>query len=405
MTLLYSDYEIIYINAITTISIILDRVSFQDKSVKHIFLAGRPKIWPSGYFGIIAMLLKGLLSSKTEPHSIELMIKISLLPANNEIFYPSPDCLLTTLLGLQVWLCTYLADEEYFRKCIFASEILSKLCASVGLLPLSRIYASVSVFKTVGIFLTEWSKAIAEAFFPRYQTLTMEFLIELLQEGHRGQKALLWIFHSIIQYIDVNIAEYNPFVPHWYGLVTQFISTDMWKEALQALEVVVQHSPLSLTQLDISLLLPFRTYRKATEFPNRVSEGNKNAATCLEQLITATECNNQSSPGETIISPRAFSKFFSTGDMDAIGPIVQNQPSNQQQQDENTDSAESFEDSDDDDLIDDLFTNTKPRRPELLDDNNDWNDNLIGGGGVGSGGGNLSFFDDILSDLQKETES
>jgi hypothetical protein len=397
VALLESDFEVIYIRAVTLLSILLDRISFYDKAVQHIFLASRPKTWPIEFLGIQPILLKGLLSIDCEPHVIDLLLKICLLPLPELFHVDVGNRLITAILSVQTWLCTYLPDKQANRKCCYAAGIFAKACEDAKLFSLANVYSNLfKASQSVETFLAHWAKAFAESFFPAFGMFSFVFLLEVLQQGPPAyQKTILWILYSLINSLDVNLAEFNPKIPSWFGLVSQFLQTpESWKEALRCLELVVRQSSISKGNMDLAHANPFRSFRKPSEFLNQVSEGNLRAVRCLEQLL---QSSSDSGKSDNIISPRAFMKFFSP----EINPNQNLQPTVPP-----ANPDEDFQESDTDDSSEaEDIHGLKPsasanpffgRFPDIMP----W----------GEPAGLVGFpaftgLDDILADLQKESET
>jgi len=389
VALLHSDFAEIYVQAVTLLGIILERISFHDKAVQHVFLASRPKDWATRFLGIQPMLLKGLLSPVTEPVTIEVVIKISELPLN-EIFHPDPTRLLTTILALLPWLCLHAGDPLDHRKCQLAASYLSKACDDAKLDELSVIYSKFpSSQSTVSTFLVEWCSAFTRAFFPQYGVFTFMMLMELLHNGPiRYHRAILYIFQLLVKCTNINNVDFNPRIPQWFGTVSQFICSEIWKEALIGLESAVEQSPLETTQIDIESLRPFRMYKKVITFSNGYGDGNICAANCLEFVLAFGD----SSKSENKISPRAFSKFFSEDDM------VQEQEFVQRPTEEESESGEDLDESMEEDINPVTYGPPEMSGFGLLDGNSDW----AGAMSPAAGGFQFSGFDDILADLHNE---
>jgi hypothetical protein len=115
------------------------------------------------------------------------------------------------------------------------------------------------------------------------------------------------------------------------------------------LERAAIQSQLSFSHLDTTNLRPFRSLRTTPIFENEPSEGNAHAASALEQILTLGD-NTKS---ENQISPRFFSKFFSSNQ----DPMSRERPmyllsEKQVQGDQSDDETDS--DFEDDDIDDDV---------------------------------------------------
>ena len=147
---------------------------------------------------------------------------------------------------------------------------------------------------------------------------------------------------------------------------------------------------LNSTEIDIETLRPFRQYRKAPSFSNDIGEGNICAANCLDNVLAFGD----TSKSENMISPRAFSKFFSEDDM-----LQEQEFVHRPTQEEESESGEEFEDSLEEDmhLSGSNIYGHDMNRFGLLDMNGpDFGNNMAGF---------PSFtIDDILADAHKEAD-
>ena len=391
IALLNSDFEVIYLQAVTMLSIILERVSFLDKAVQHVFLASRPKVWATRFFGIQPILLKGLLNPNTESLTIDLLIKIVPLPLN-EIFQPDSTRLLVSILSLQPWLCAHIGNYMFYKKIHQAADYLSSTCDSIGLTALSKIYGNLpKSISDVGVFLLDWCRAFSEAFFPEHGLFTFILLTELLHNGPiQYHRAILCILQLLVKFIDINIEDFNPRIPQWYGLVSQLICSEIWKEALLVLESAIEQSCLESEEIDIESLHPFRSYKKSPSFTNTSDEGNVIAANCLENVLSFAESTKSS---ENKISPRAFCKFFAEGDT--------NTDEITKHDEEESESGEHSGDTDDE--FSAPIKTGYNEHPDMggfgiLDTGPSWS-NAMGGFFTDTG------FDDILADIRNEGET
>ena len=347
------------------------------------------------FYGIQPMLIKGLLSTVTEPSCIDVIIKISELPLN-EIFHPDTETrLLTTILVLQPWLCVHTGDAIFHSKCRLAANYLSKACDESHYDELSHVYSNFpNTQSAVGVFLVEWCTAFSRIFFPQFGVFTFMMMTELLNNGPmKYHRAILYIFQLLIKCTDINLNEFNPKIPQWFGCVSKYISSEIWKEALVGLESAVEQAPLHSNEIDIASLRPFKMYRKVTPFANEIGDGNRAAANAIENILSFGD--SSSSKSENKISPRAFSKFFSEDDMGQESDHFMHRP-----HEEDSESGEEIEDSFEEDISHGhsaMYGHPNMVGFGFMDGNHDWS------GGMGVGGFNsFSGLDDILADLHKE---
>lgn len=105
VSLLYSDYEIHFAEAVKLLSKLVDRFNFSDRAVQNVLLASIPKAWDTTPFaGVQPLVLRGLLSPVTEPDTVELLSKFTLLMTHSEIFHLDDSRIVANMVGLLPWL-------------------------------------------------------------------------------------------------------------------------------------------------------------------------------------------------------------------------------------------------------------------------------------------------------------
>ena len=423
VALLRTDFEVIYNQAVILLSIIIDHVDFNEKAVQSVLLASKPQNWKPDFLGIQPMLLKGLLSEQTYLNAIEVLSNIAPLPLD-EIFHNDPSRMVTNMLGLLPWMCSNLGNSSEIAKCIKKAELIAIACKRTRLNELFEVFSKLHTYSNVSLFLDDWSEAFAKSFFPQFGVFTFTFLLELLQQGpSKYHRSILWLLHSLTKNFDINQKEINSKIPSWFGLVVQFINADLWREALQVLSASVQQCPLTSSQIDISNLPSYRANQKITYFKNVFGEGTISVVNSISKILSKSDVRSS----ENVISPRAFSKFFSSDDMhirmseDEEDPDAQNSsmiskttstPNKEEDESDygggsmvELESSEGegsvYEKSDEseDEKFYSRDTNNPTQTPDLFPSHQP-------GFGGGFGGGFPSFkgFNDIFDDIQKENE-
>lgn len=315
VALLYADFEEEFLGGVSLLLKIIEKIDFNDKAVRGVFQASRPKSQKLKFIGIQPLVLRGLLSQRTEPLSIELLEKIAVLPLN-EIFQPDSKRLITSILSLMPWLATNLSDATTLDKCFRVTEKLALACKKDNLDDLSDVFSKVqSTYGTVGMFLEAWGLRFAKAFFPQSGVFTFTFLMELLQQGPQHyQLSILWLFHSLFRHIDMNQPLFTSHFAGWFTCLSQFITGDYWKECIQTLDASISNTPLADNKIDTASLKLCRPAKSPPEFLNVNSEGTQKVSLALEEIMVMTE-DRENLKSEHVLSPRAFGKFFSRDDL------------------------------------------------------------------------------------------
>jgi hypothetical protein len=79
---------------------IIQKIDFENKSVQNIFRASIPKWDGDGlkFMGLQPLVLRGLLSTVTQSHSIKLLHQIALVPCD-DIFHPQANRFVANLVN------------------------------------------------------------------------------------------------------------------------------------------------------------------------------------------------------------------------------------------------------------------------------------------------------------------
>ena len=111
VALLYTDFEEMFQAAVILLIKIIDKIDFEDKHVQSVFVTCKPKIPSLNRLGIQPLVLRGLLSARTEPRSVELLSKLTSIPLD-DVIQPHPTRFITNMLSLLPWLCHNLSDDS-----------------------------------------------------------------------------------------------------------------------------------------------------------------------------------------------------------------------------------------------------------------------------------------------------
>lgn len=77
VAMLDSNYYHEYLQAVSLVSELFERVDFDDEASRAVFMSKLPERWTPNFLGLQTKLLKGLQCSKTEPQSLQLLGKLN----------------------------------------------------------------------------------------------------------------------------------------------------------------------------------------------------------------------------------------------------------------------------------------------------------------------------------------
>lgn len=306
IALLYTGVEEHYHLALKLLSKLLDRLNFGDKSVQNVLTASVPKGWDPAFIGIQPLLLKGLFSARAECDTVELLIKISVLPCDM-VFQSDGTRLLTNILAL---LPRLVARDELGTK---AAANLVIACNNNNLPVLAKAFASYTTYETGEVLTTELCKAIAEAFLPRHVDLVFLILFELLERGLASHQIhILGAIRCLLQSLPSSTTLDMPVrVSKWFAIVSKFLGRVPGKDPLQILSIAASKFKLSTVTIGDSNNQVYSAVR-VPEFLD-ARDAHHLAARALEKVLVSLETSTAGS--ENVVSTDFFDKYFSKDDL------------------------------------------------------------------------------------------
>eukprot|EP01094_Clydonella_sp_ATCC50884_P003445 TRINITY_DN12659_c0_g1_i1.p1 TRINITY_DN12659_c0_g1~~TRINITY_DN12659_c0_g1_i1.p1 ORF type:complete len:608 (-),score=247.36 TRINITY_DN12659_c0_g1_i1:163-1905(-) len=149
-------------------------------------------------------------------------------------------------------------------------------------------------------------------------------LMELLAHGREQLQApTLEAVGCVLRAIDVTSPEFELDAQQWFAVLEHYLTTGLWREAIDALACAASQSSLSFSHLDTSTAPPVPPVENRSPFQNMPCDGTRRTAFALNMVLTSGEA----APTESPISPRFFSKFFSSTNQETYDDFLMSERS------------------------------------------------------------------------------
>jgi len=98
VAMLESNYHYEFLQAITLLSELSERINLDDDSIKAVLLSKLPEKWTPNFLGLQPRILKGLIYSKTESQTLDLLNKLHKIKFD-QLIDPTPGRLLFAIIS------------------------------------------------------------------------------------------------------------------------------------------------------------------------------------------------------------------------------------------------------------------------------------------------------------------
>eukprot|EP01133_Synstelium_polycarpum_P002509 gene2509-2863_t len=322
VALLYTDFESHFTRAINILSLLLDKVNFEDRAVQNVFLASMPKEWD--YFkGVQPLVLRGLLSDNSGPVNVAIafLSRLTLLPCD-EIFHAEPIRFLANLISLLPMLCVNIGEVSSEHLTYLVAERLSIACENAGFSRLSTIfqtYHEQSYHKQLDKFLGELAEPLCESV-TKQPFFVFSLLFNILESGLTDYRYPILKILTLLVKGGVNPAHAkSPRIGNWYDTVNQFINdhkmpSHIVAQSIRLVEITSAISQSSLLSIDNASMKPSRSVQATSlRFSNKPERGTFLASSSLSKVLDS--CTRSTSLSKSMYtSTQIFEKFFSSTD-------------------------------------------------------------------------------------------
>jgi hypothetical protein len=334
-----SDYEQHFFHASQLLLDLLERINFGDRYVQNVFGASVPKDWHPSFPGLQPLVLRGLFSEPNEVKTVQLLSLLTLIPYN-DLIHPDGGPLsrfMTNLLALLPYICANYrshssVSESSSQNSIPMALVAERLSQAAGLAQrpqLATLFAKVAhqppEFGSVEEFLQELKTPLGRALQTESATansrrspLTPEvaalsLLFSLLESGPtHWRKFLLTIIFNLLSFCVTSAnAELEKLLqPRWVSTLLRMVSSSTWRQALPLVDLILQKSSLTVSQLSSEPNSPSVSVALQPRFLNKPDKGIRVAATAVDKLLSTEQRRRMASIDRTV-----FSVFGSTSDV------------------------------------------------------------------------------------------
>ncbi|KAJ3030646.1 Cell morphogenesis protein PAG1 [Rhizophlyctis rosea] len=209
VAMIHSPFEWEYLEGVELLAKVVSKVDLNDPQKRNILLMNQPTRWKGRFGGLQPLLLRGLVSRKTEPVCLRLLDTLVVLE-NDALVDPTPARILFSVLanlphllqGMEVegdvegiggGVGSRAVDEDGMlplSQCLTIAEDLSVAAEQKGCPGLARLLSSYAKrrFRSKEDFLRQFVGLVRDKWFPAYSTATLQFLTGLLENASIGYR-------------------------------------------------------------------------------------------------------------------------------------------------------------------------------------------------------------------------
>lgn len=237
------------------LDVLLTKMDLSDPAVLKILRESLPSKWEGPFEGLHAMIYKGVRSSQSLDHSLQVMEKLMKLPSS-DIVGANERLLFTILANLPRYLHHF--EDESDSSCMRSAEILTAAAELQNLANLSRVLQAfaASKYRTPKDFLSQVVMAIRTAFVPREAFPMLVFLLGMVNNSNGWFKEhTMQILRAVIPELDMRKPEFMSQGPDLISPLLRLLHTEHSQQALAVLDNVIDMAgtPLDNKHLRMSM--------------------------------------------------------------------------------------------------------------------------------------------------------
>ena len=320
VALLHGPHEWEYLEGVTMLEKILNKISLNDPKTSNILLINQPTRWKAPFNGLQPLLLKGLNSTLTEQCSLNLINKISLL--EKDVFVDRTDgrVLFSILANISRLLQALeystrnknnvanssnlinnkienpqaeaeLKDNIDVDKCLEIADSLAKLAEMKNYSTIAKLMESYSKrrFRDSQDFLQKFINSIREIWFPTYELQTLKLLMGLLSNRNNGyRRMILKVLKILLPYINSR-KQYSAFEGIEESFVAPLLSllrTELSNEALEVLD-----EAMKFTDNKVISIVDKRSLKNISSITQNINkEVDESTGWSVSDPATASKC-------------------------------------------------------------------------------------------------------------------
>ncbi|XP_049295874.1 protein furry isoform X6 [Anopheles funestus] len=245
VSLLESDYEHEFLLALRLLTRVLHRLPLDRPDARDKVEKLQQQLKWSTYPGVHALLLKGCTHSGTYEASIALLSQLTPL-LNLPVCDPTQSCAFPmNVIALLPYMLLHYEDANEI--CIRSAENIAQVASEMGL-KLENLGTVMTLYsrKTFSKESFQWTKCVVKYLYDTYAHMGLHmlaFLTEILEKGWvQVQLQVLSVIHCMLHYVDLSAVTIQPIAGDMLRIISKYLDSPNWKEALKILKFVVTRS-------------------------------------------------------------------------------------------------------------------------------------------------------------------
>uniref|UniRef100_A0A182YPI0 Protein furry n=1 Tax=Anopheles stephensi TaxID=30069 RepID=A0A182YPI0_ANOST len=245
VSLLESDYEHEFLLALRLLTRVLHRLPLDRPDARDKVEKLQQQLKWSTYPGVHALLLKGCTHSGTYEASIALLSQLTPL-LNLPVCDPTQSCAFPmNVIALLPYMLLHYEDANEI--CIRSAENIAQVASEMGL-KLENLGTVMTLYsrKTFSKESFQWTKCVVKYLYDTYAHMGLHmlaFLTEVLEKGWvQVQLQVLSVIHCMLHYVDLSAVTVQPIAGDMLRIISKYLDSPNWKEALKILKFVVTRS-------------------------------------------------------------------------------------------------------------------------------------------------------------------
>ncbi|XP_052897873.1 protein furry isoform X6 [Anopheles moucheti] len=245
VSLLESDYEHEFLLALRLLTRVLHRLPLDRPDARDKVEKLQQQLKWSTYPGVHALLLKGCTHSGTYEASIALLSQLTPL-LNLPVCDPTQSCAFPmNVIALLPYMLLHYEDANEI--CIRSAENIAQVASEMGL-KLENLGTVMTLYsrKTFSKESFQWTKCVVKYLYDTYAHMGLHmlaFLTEVLEKGWvQVQLQVLSVIHCMLHYVDLSAVPIQPIAGDMLRIISKYLDSPNWKEALKILKFVVTRS-------------------------------------------------------------------------------------------------------------------------------------------------------------------
>uniref|UniRef100_A0A182PTQ2 Cell morphogenesis protein C-terminal domain-containing protein n=1 Tax=Anopheles epiroticus TaxID=199890 RepID=A0A182PTQ2_9DIPT len=283
VSLLESDYEHEFLLALRLLTRVLHRLPLDRPDARDKVEKLQQQLKWSTYPGVHALLLKGCTHSGTYEASIALLSQLTPL-LNLPVCDPTQSCAFPmNVIALLPYMLLHYEDANEI--CIRSAENIAQVASEMGL-KLENLGTVMTLYsrKTFSKESFQWTKCVVKYLYDTYAHMGLHmlaFLTEVLEKGWvQVQLQVLSVIHCMLHYVDLSAVSIQPIAGDMLRIISKYLDSPNWKEALKILKFVVTRSS--------SLQVVPQTSEGGSSFANLHGSFSDSEVFCKKELAGRT---------------------------------------------------------------------------------------------------------------------